>query len=609
MIAIVALAALLSNALPNGPCSDVIALDDNRLMLMLQDLFASELSPTHAAHAIGDTLAQARLYIAVTRAPIARRRAILRLQPNSTAAKRFMTLAHAAIRTERGQAILGDCHKLVDKARPSLAQAHAHSGSAHAPRNGLDLAPRASGVRPASPLPRFIVFTRASKEAPYLRFFVEWYVGLGFDRIVVLVQTKTQRGLYLETANHPSVQLIWADKQTPPDALLRMHQELVLGINPEAWVLQVDIDELLLIDEPSIGAFVDARARHHSCELSALGFRWVAVQHMDPTCESLTPAAAAAAVAQYGDGLGGVAGSSQTFSGPSYYPKYMAKAKAVQVFAHPHVPTLRKLREGVHCVDLDGVRLHGVHTLRRDTAKPWLVPLTNGSRPYAHAALLHLETRSLSNMLVKALTTRMPTRVARSKDALASLLIGARSGAPTGGALMRALASAVGTKLFIPLFRVSQAAILERDMAIGAAASGAAAARVGAHDAEHAPGVAALAQPSADLAQQLERLLLISGGERRHSCVCEPDREASSLHAILDRHGVSMEDATSTMRALAPEIGRLMRSTHAVVTSDMFKRGGSIASCLTPWNKQLDWAHDLTEGEIECLWRVLMPAP
>jgi hypothetical protein len=553
----------------------------------------------------------------------------------------------------RGPCALDDNRTCVDMARHHLENARAHTGDARALREavaagsgnvhsrGATLAgvvPAATAVaapsasagesaKPASAPPRFIVYTRASKEAPYLSFFVEWYVGLGFDRIVVLMQTGMPKGSYLKVANHPSVQLIWADKRMFPDALLPTYQEHVLGLNPEAWVLLVDIDEFLALDEPSIGAFVDARASHHSCDLSALGFRWVSVEHMDPTCESLTLAAAAAAAARGGDGLGGTAASSQTFSGPSYYDKYMAKAKAVRFLAHPRVPTLFERRGGDHCVDLDGVRLRGVQTLRHDRpkhdpAKPYLVPLTNGSLPYAHAALLHLETCSLSNMLVKALTTLMPTRAVRSKDALASLLGGGtRSGAPTGGALLRALASALGTKLLIPLFRVSQAAILERDMATGAATvtagavaagvaaggAGLAAPLVGARDVERAPGSAALALPNANLAKHLERLLLISGGKLRHFRVCNLDREAGSLQAILDRHGVSMHDATSTLRALTLEIGRLMHSTHAVITAEMFKRGGAIASCLRPWNKQLDWAHALAEGEIECLWRVLMP--
>jgi hypothetical protein len=72
--------------------------------------------------------------------------------------------------------------------------------------------------------------------------------------------------------------------------------------------------------------------------------------------------------------------------------------------------------------------------------------------------MLHLETRSLRNILLKALTTRSQTRLVHGRDALAQLLNGTLAadtalGAQTSSTaeLVARFVRAVGTKVLIPL--------------------------------------------------------------------------------------------------------------------------------------------------------------
>jgi hypothetical protein len=82
-----------------------------------------------------------------------------------------------------------------------------------------------------APTPRFVVYCRASRESPYLQFFIDWHVQLGFERIIVLVQDE-HKGAYERFSADPKVILIWVDG-TEPDSLPHKYLPHVLDLNPE----------------------------------------------------------------------------------------------------------------------------------------------------------------------------------------------------------------------------------------------------------------------------------------------------------------------------------------------------------------------------------------
>jgi hypothetical protein len=441
---------------------------------------------------------------------------------------------------------------------------------------------------PVTPAPRFVIYCRARRESPYLQFFIDWHLRLGFERIVVLVQDE-DRGAYERFLTHPKVLLLWADG-TEPDSLYHKYLPHVLDLDPE-WVLVSDVDEFLLIDKPSIGEFVAAREQHHGCRLSAVGWRWVAIEHEEGTCETLSLATAV---------------RGESFIGEAKLTKYMVRADEIADLGHVHVPTLRTRPSGDpgHCVENDGTLLAHVTDLVHDSREPWNANSLTQLRPYERSAMLHLETRSLRNMLLKALTTRSQTRLVHGQDALAELLNGTlAAGARLGRRQLSSTAElavhfarAVGSKALIPLLRAHEAAVLARAWAQSQATSDA-------RDTQHPLYNGRRTM----LVEKLSSLLAISGGGEAHGRmdtmpVCDHSRESGEFDAVLAPLRVVPSRANALLRDVAPELKRGLAAAYATVTGEMLVSAKGISSCLEPPWKPIDFAMSFTISEIDCLW-------
>jgi hypothetical protein len=242
--------------------------------------------------------------------------------------------------------------------------------------------------------------------------------------------------------------------------------------------------------------------------------------------------------------------------------------------------------------------LANVTDLVHDSREPYkATPLTE-LRPYERSAMLHLETRSMRNMLLKALTTRSQTRLVHGRDALAELLNGtlvadmrAAGGARLGrrqlvdtAELAWRFARAVGTKVLIPLWRVREAALLARAWAQTQATFDARDARRPLYNGRRTL-----------LVEKLSRLLEISGGGEAHGRmdtmpVCDHSREAEEFDAVLALLRVVPSRANALLREIAPELKRALATAYATVSGEMHPVKG-FPSCLEP-----PWK------EIDCLW-------
>ena len=178
-----------------------------------------------------------------------------------------------------------------------------------------------TGVRASTAAtPRFLLFTRAHHDAPFVEFFVDYYDALGFDRI-----------LLLDTGNHSLLNVARPEKlelhhvPNHADGLLAEYLHLALAARAE-WFFTVDADEFLVLDAPSIGAFVDRVEAAHG-RVDMFYFRWLMVDHMAPFCAEEQPFARM------------VLGSATT---PHFLHRCCARV-AVGALARP------ELRAGSHC--------------------------------------------------------------------------------------------------------------------------------------------------------------------------------------------------------------------------------------------------------------------
>lgn len=314
-------------------------------------------------------------------------------------------------------------------------------------------------VRPQLPPadPRFAVVTRAYLDAPYLGYQVEWYRALGFGRFVIInterpsdVGTVAQRwdpafvvvirsgarerqglnGLYQRHARAITgttaewVRASWlapsarargacATRCSPPHAAASLPARLLARLPSaprratHAQVLVVDSDEFLLCDAPSIAEHV-ARVERRVGRLDVFAFMWLAANNLAPTCAGWPAEGSALAGGACGAGANATRGSAgvadASFLGmlqrvralPGHNLKSMVRARLLK---HMHGP---------HCLALTGPTAI-VTTYYHGEARvgPPVCLGRHVARPFVDSLLIHLNTRSLASMLIKASATHL----------------------------------------------------------------------------------------------------------------------------------------------------------------------------------------------------------
>ncbi|KAG8465042.1 hypothetical protein KFE25_012405 [Diacronema lutheri] len=266
-------------------------------------------------------------------------------------------------------------------------------------------------VRPQLPPadPRFAVVTRAYLDAPYLGYQVEWYRALGFGRFVIInTERPSDVGTVAQRWDPAFVVVIrsGARERQGLNGLYQRHARAITGTTAE-WVLVVDSDEFLLCDAPSIAEHV-ARVERRVGRLDVFAFMWLAANNLAPTCAGWPAEGSALAGGACGAGANATRGSAgvadASFLGmlqrvralPGHNLKSMVRARLLK---HMHGP---------HCLALTGPTAI-VTTYYHGEARvgPPVCLGRHVARPFVDSLLIHLNTRSLASMLIKASATHL----------------------------------------------------------------------------------------------------------------------------------------------------------------------------------------------------------
>jgi hypothetical protein len=293
-----------------------------------------------------------------------------------------------------------------------------HRIAARAPANEL----RASSVRQQQE-PTFVVYVRVFADAPYIEAFFNHYLALGFDKIIaldVIGQVRT------DGVSHPErVQVVRVPQNLGND-LYKEHWHLVKESGAR-WVLTVDTDEFLLIDAPSIGAFVARIERKHG-EMVLFYFRWVMLDWLAPWC---------------GPSVGSmIVGSESARAALTMHTFHKNMARVARVTGvRPHCANFARHSKEVALYD-DGTPLvMRASSICRNVNR---YPNASRSPAYADSTLVHVHTRSLHDLVQKALLTAFPLKKIKDRSALSELMRAAPTMQP--GELLHELLRVVGTK-------------------------------------------------------------------------------------------------------------------------------------------------------------------
>ena len=217
---------------------------------------------------------------------------------------------------------------------------------------------------------KFCVYTRSFYESPYINFFVEHYVKLGFDKIVILKTDNIKLNLNKELDKYVNIHEV----ENKGNESLRDNINFVKKINYD-WVLSVDIDEILLIDSEfsDIKDFVKSKLEVDS-EINVFCFRWAVIHKYDN---------------QLLDNFNDI------------FKKY-------KIFKNVHIKSLFKLENFINmrCPHVGSLNIKPRVYFEKNILNDFKAKrFTFGDS--SESLLIHILTRSINNLVVKSIETKL----------------------------------------------------------------------------------------------------------------------------------------------------------------------------------------------------------
>tara|TARA_B100001248_G_C27347650_1_gene439589 strand:+ start:322 stop:1305 length:984 start_codon:yes stop_codon:yes gene_type:complete len=212
------------------------------------------------------------------------------------------------------------------------------------------------------------VYTRSFNEDPYLPFFIEHYLSIGFDEIIILKSDKIK----IDVSQYNNKVIIhYVDNIE--NRLLPVYSKKINRNND--WVLSVDIDEILLIKNFNIKEYI-SNIINFDKDVNIIYFRWAILEKYDNTNIN---------------NLKDLIDNYKIYQ--NSHIKSMAKVKYLKSVWHPHLIDLKIPHHIYFEKSILKVNKPSKHNIS-------LVS-------YYDSILLHIHTRSLNNLLIKSLTTKL----------------------------------------------------------------------------------------------------------------------------------------------------------------------------------------------------------
>jgi hypothetical protein len=223
---------------------------------------------------------------------------------------------------------------------------------------------------------KYCVYTRSFHEDEYLHYFIQHYINLGFNKIIIL---KSDNIIYNLPKKYINIVEIHYTKNLGND-LLPKFQHLITNYD---WVLSIDGDELLILNNTykNIDEFVKQKLIQDKL-INVFYFRWGMIEKYD---------------VENNNNLTDILQKYKIFKNP--HIKSMFKPKDLIEIYHPHMAKLKNM----HIYFENNI--YNINNPKH--------PLTEKS--YEEHTLIHLHTRSIHNLLIKSFNTVLGKKVIKYK--------------------------------------------------------------------------------------------------------------------------------------------------------------------------------------------------
>lgn len=214
------------------------------------------------------------------------------------------------------------------------------------------------------------VYVRSYYDSPYLNFFLEHYIKLGFDKIFILKADDLSYDIDPKFKSKITI----LDVPNLGNGLLPKYDYLVKKSNYD-WALCIDTDEFLLLNEKysNIQEFLTDKLSQNN-DINVIYFRWGIIEKFDNLDLSFSK----------------IFNEYNIFS--NHHIKSMIKIKNLKCIFHPHL------------CQMDKPIIYFENNILTNQ-KPNNHSITENS--YQDSVLIHLHTRSIKNLTIKSLKTKL----------------------------------------------------------------------------------------------------------------------------------------------------------------------------------------------------------
>lgn len=245
----------------------------------------------------------------------------------------------------------------------------------------------------------FLVVTRLSHEAPYLDAFIDWYLKLGFDKIMLILNDKVSPDLMLRYQHAKDV-IVVENFYHEAEGMINMHMNEIKCSGFD-WMFHVDSDEFLILDGDKYNNNIQnyttsAALQYPGYSIDVHYFHWALIKYPKTYCPN---------VSMY------ELQKSVRFAA-SVEVKSMTRIARMESYFFDHTPILlpkpapgpidEKYRK--QNIDAAGpiAYVHG----ELSNSLAYEFP-THG---YEDIALVHFRVRSLANLVIKAVVSTFESR-------------------------------------------------------------------------------------------------------------------------------------------------------------------------------------------------------
>jgi len=257
------------------------------------------------------------------------------------------------------------------------------------------------------------VYTRCFFENEYLTYFIQHYIDLGFDKIIILHTGGFEYNLSEVQLNFVEIHYV----ENAGDDLLLKYDYLVKNSDFD-WILSVDNDELLLLNKKykNINDFIEEKLTLNN-KINAFNFRWGMIEKYDVEDN----------------------------------PNFLFILNNYKIFSNSHIKAMFKRNDLIniinsHFAELNNLTIYFENNIINNNESGFLI----NENSYKEHVLIHLHTRSLNDLVFKSINSVFKEKTISCKDEFIDYLNMLEQNVYDDDTLLNYFLKYIGTKAQLP---------------------------------------------------------------------------------------------------------------------------------------------------------------